>query len=304
MEIEDCYQEYKNIFLDDKGWLPLDGQNEDEVKIAYDKINNFIEKSFILLTRSIISGEYIEAPSINDILSNFINDVDILEFNPSPNKSTENNLIKLRTEFDILNASLFNALRFYQLFINTSKNKFTPTPISEQYGVFGVMDKVKDNALSSFVNITIPLCKYDYFLPVRMKDFQNLLSIRNTIKEFIRGSSSREIKKIHSLLLFKCNFIIQRVKKSRFDNEINFNRETINPSTLDIGDYKDFIHEEIKTKEKLLDDIKSSSPKVKSFVFLMMYYKQNLENENEIGQMDSIIEKYVFTTDYYSIFYR
>lgn len=47
MEIEDCYQEYKNIFLDDKGWLPLDGQNEDEVKIAYDKINNFIEKSFI-----------------------------------------------------------------------------------------------------------------------------------------------------------------------------------------------------------------------------------------------------------------
>lgn len=72
MEIEDCYQEYKNIFLDDKGWLPLDGQNEDEVKIAYDKINNFIEKSFILLTRSIISGEYIEAPSINDILSNFI----------------------------------------------------------------------------------------------------------------------------------------------------------------------------------------------------------------------------------------
>ena len=107
MEIEDCYQEYKNIFLDDKGWLPLDGQNEDEVKIAYDKINNFIEKSFILLTRSIISGEYIEAPSINDILSNFINDVDILEFNPSPNKSTENNLIKLRTEFDILNASLF-----------------------------------------------------------------------------------------------------------------------------------------------------------------------------------------------------
>ena len=293
MEIEDCYQEYKNIFLDDKGWLPLDGQNEDEVKIAYDKINNFIEKSFILLTRSIISGEYIEAPSINDILSNFINDVDILEFNPSPNKSTENNLIKLRTEFDILNASLFNALRFYQLFINTSKNKFTPTPISEQYGVFGVMDKVKDNALSSFVNITIPLCKYDYFLPVRMKDFQNLLSIRNTIKEFIRGSSSREIKKIHSLLLFKCNFIIQRVKKSRFDNEINFNRETINPSTLDIGDYKDFIHEEIKTKEKLLDDIKSSSPKVKSFVFLMMYYKQNLENENEIGQMDSIIEKYI-----------
>lgn len=41
-------------------------------------------------------------------------------------------------------------------------------------------------------------------------------------------------------------------KKSRFDNEINFNRETINPSTLDIGDYKDFIHEEIKTKENFL----------------------------------------------------
>lgn len=216
MEIEDCYQEYKNIFLDDKGWLPLDGQNEDEVKIAYDKINNFIEKSFILLTRSIISGEYIEAPSINDILSNFINDVDILEFNPSSNKSTENNLIKLRTEFDILNASLFNALRFYQLFINTSKNKFTPTPISEQYGVFGVMDKVKDNALSSFVNITIPLCKYDYFLPVRMKDFQNLLSIRNTIKEFIRGSSSREIKKIHSLLLFNNIFYHTARKKESF----------------------------------------------------------------------------------------
>lgn len=48
MEIEDCYQEYKNIFLDDKGWLPLDGQNEDEVKIAYDKIKLYRKKFYIV----------------------------------------------------------------------------------------------------------------------------------------------------------------------------------------------------------------------------------------------------------------
>lgn len=292
MEIENCYQEYKNIFLNDKDWLPLDEKDEDEVKIAYDKINNFTEKSFILLTRSVISGEYIEIPNINNILSNFIDEVTVLELNPSSDKITENNLTKLRTEFDALNGSLFNALRFYQLFISTSKNKFTPTPISEQYGIFRIMNEVRDNALSLFVNVTIQLCKYDYFLPVNTKDFQNLLSIRNNLKELLGGNSSREMRRIYALLLFKCHFIIQRVKKTNFDNEINFNRETINPSALDIGDYKAFVHEERKTREELLEDIKSSSPKIKSFVFLMKHYKQNLENEGEIGLMDYVIDRY------------
>lgn len=297
MEIRTCYDEYKSTFLDDGRWLPSDPQNEDEVKIAYDKISNFIERSFILLTRSIISGEYIEAPNINNALSNFIDEVYPLELNPSSDMGTGDNLTKLRTEFDVLNSSLFNALRFYQLFISTSKNKFTPTPINEQYGVFRVVEEVKNNALSLFVNISIPLCKYDYFLPVSTKDFQNLLSIRNNIKELIGGSSSREMRKIYSLLLFKCHFIIRRIKKTRFDNEINFNRETINPAILDIGDYKSFISEDVKTKEQLLENIKSSSPEVRSFVFLMKYYKQSLENEDEIALMDYLLERYIEVYD-------
>lgn len=293
MEIKTCYDEYKSTFLDDGRWLPLDAENEDDVKIAYDKISIFLEKSLILLTRSIISGEYIETPNVNNILSDFIDEVMVLEVDPLTDSGEMNNLAKLRLEFDVLNSSLFNALRFYQLFINTSKNKFLPTPISEQYGAFKVMNGVKDNVLSLFVNITIPLCKYDYFLPVGREEFQKLLSIRNSLKELIGDGGSIDVRKIYSLLLFKCHFIIRRVKPTHFDNEINFNRETINPSILDIGDYRSFVHEEIKTKEQLLDNIKSSSPEIKSFVFLMKYYKQNIESECDVVLMDYVIERYV-----------
>ncbi len=299
MEIKACYDEYKSTFLDEEGWLPSDAENEDDVKIAYDKINLFLEKSLILLTRSVISGEYIKTPNINNILSDFIDEVTVFEIDPRTGDRSVDNLVKLRHEFDVLNSSLFNALRFYQLFISTSKNKFIPTPISDQYGVFKVANKVKGNALSLFVDITIPLCQYDYFLPVGREKFQNILSIRNSLKELIGNGGSADIRKIYSLLLFKCHFIIQRVKQTPFDNEINFNRETITPSRLDIGDYKSFVHEETKTKDQLLDDIKSSSPKMKSFIFLMKHYQQNIENEGNVSKMDYVINRY---TEVYTIF--
>lgn len=295
MEIKDCYQEYKDKFLDDEGWFPLDENEEDKVKNAYEKINSFVEKSFIYLTRSIISGEYIKVPNINDVLSDFINEVYFLEYDPSLGGSI-NSITKLKVELEILNSSLYNALRYYQHFISTSKNKFMPTPISEQYGVFKVMDGVKDNALSIFVNITIPLCKYDYYLPVSKKEFQNLLYIRNNLKELIEGNNL-EVKKMCSLLLFKCHFIMRRIKTTHFDNQINFNRETINPSILSIGDYESFIPKETITKEQLCDEIRSPFPKIKSFVFLMKYYKQNLEKECDIVLMNSLIERYIEVYD-------
>lgn len=296
MEIKTCYDEYKSSFFDGEKWLPSDPENQDEVKIAYERIINFIDRSFVLLTRSIISGEYIQAPNINDILSEFIRDVSPLEFSVNAG----GNLTKLKNRLDDLNKSLYNALRYYQLFISVSKKKFTTTPASDQYGLFNIINNVENNTLSLFVDISIALCKYDYYLPVSKKEFQNLLSIRNKIKELIGSSNSTaELRSIYSLLLFKCHFIIKRIKKTRFDNQINFTSEIVNPAVLDIGDYESFIYKELETKEELLENIKSSTPKVKSFVFLMRSYKKSFNKKNDIVLMDYVIQRFLEIYDEY-----
>lgn len=294
MELKICFEKYLTEFGNDN-WLPSKFENEEEKINLFNKISDFIDFSFIHLTRSILSGEYIEFSDFEAILKDFLDKVISIDNFYIPDfKQSEIPLEdKFKIKFNELNNSLFNALRYYQNFIEESKRKFNLNGSNEKYGVFQIKSGIPNNTLVLYNEITIPLCRCDYHLPTKSRDFQDLLFIRNQLREKIGGESSTQLRNILSLLLHKCNYIIQRVKTTSFESNINFVAEVINPSNLELGDYSYFTQEPTDNKESYLKDINSDNQSIRSFISLMKYYKGDLSKSSDIRLMEDLINRYI-----------
>ena len=113
--ITKCHTRYLELFPE--RWI--DGLNSSEVRTAFQKINQFYEDSFILLSKSILSGEYISDNNLCDEINKFIEDLSDVDFSIKDDDTG-----KLYKSFISLNNNLFNALRYYQNLIEISNNKF------------------------------------------------------------------------------------------------------------------------------------------------------------------------------------
>lgn len=200
---------------------------------------------------------------------------------------------RIKIKFNELNNSLYNALRYYQNFIEGSKRKFDLNLPDEKYGAFQIRSNIRENTLSFFTDLTIPLCKYDYNLPVQSKDFKNIILVRNRLIFQIECTTFTKLRNIFTLLLHKCNYIIQRVKASPFESKSNFITEIIYPQNLELGDYEAFTKMPIDDEKKCLESIKSDQQRVLPFVYLMKYYKDNLVDSKDIKLMDYVIDRYL-----------
>lgn len=297
--LEQCYNQFIEEFPD--SWLPKG--NEKEV-VFFDKsaqIGNFFETCFILLSKSIISGEYINVPNFLNVLNSFLRKTAVEYAPPSPSKSGIEKVNKLLSRYRDLNYSIYNALQHYNYFVTVSKNKFSTEENKYRYDFYKLKSiKSTDKILKLFPEITIPLCLFDYRFPISEDEFQKLLLNRNRLMEYISESSS-ERKVVLTILLHKCHFIIHKIKEAPFYINSESNNICINPQKLDIGYYDGFVTKECYSESKadeLLNDIKGSNPELKSFVLLMNYYKQNLTDKSDIIKMDFILKKY---SDIYQI---
>lgn len=293
MELLICFEKYQSKF-GNENWLPSKFESEEDIRRLFNEISDLIDNCFIYLTRSIVSGEYIENSDIEKILEDFLSMIigfdTGLQINTVHDDPIKN---KFRTKFNELNNSLHNSLRYYQSFIDSLKSKLDHNSLNEKYGVFQIRNNVSDNVLILFNELTIPLCRFDYNLPIKSDDFQNLLIIRNQLITQRERVTSAALKNIFSLLLYKCNYIIQRVKTSSFKSNINFVPEVVNPSELELGDYVFFTQKPIDDTNKYLESINSNQQFVRPFVYLMKYYKDNLVDAKDIRFMDEIIERYI-----------
>ncbi len=290
--LEKCYQLYLDKFPDT--WVdPIN--NDTDIKPWFDKINSFIEQGFILLSQSSICGEYINTSNFKDILSAFI-EATSFEFNPLIGTDSDSNYWKISKKFESLNRSLYNALRYYQSLIEFAKDKFNTENIENQYGSFRTKENTS-NELNLFIDLTIPLCRYDYRLPVEDDNFQDLLIIRAKLKELI-SDSSLDVRAIYSVLLQKCNFTTRRIKKEPFDYFLDFDTENIKPMELELGSLTEFVTIDStplsqEKKIEYLEDIEKADPQLKSFVFLMRDYKKHCVDKKDILQMDHVLEKFL-----------
>lgn len=291
--LEQCY----NKFIDEfpESWLPNGSEDESVLFDKNNQIDSFFETCFVLLSKSIISGEYINVPGFLDVLNNFLTQTTV-EYAPPSLSGTGNDIAdKILSRYRDLNISIYNALQHYIFFIKISRNKFVTEEDQSRYGFYKFKNiQPKDRILKLFPEITIPLCLFDYRFPIGEDEFHKLLICRDRLMECI-SEGSYERKLVLEVLLHKCNFIIYNIKETPFYINTESSSVCINPKDLEIGYYDGFITEECDSKEKaneLLNDIKGGNPQYKSFVLLMKYYKQNLSDKFDINKMDFVLKKF------------
>lgn len=297
--LEQCYDKFIEEFPE--YWLPSSNEAE---SVFFDKsiqIENFFETCFILLSKSIISGEYINVPNFLDVLNNFLTKTTVEYAPPALSNSGSEKVNKLLSRYIDLNYSIYNALQHYNYFVTVSKNKFSTEENQSKYGFYKLKNiKSTDKILKLFSEITIPLCLFDYRFPIGEDEFHKLLISRDRLRECISEGGS-ERRTILAVLLHKCHFIIYNIKESPFYINSESNTICINPKDLNVGDYDGFIAKECDSESKaneLLNDISGVNPELKSFVLLMKYYKQNLVSNSDIVKMDFVLKKF---SDIYQI---
>ena len=160
MELQECYEKYVAEF-GNGSWLPSKYTDE-EVQSAYKTIQSFIEYSFIKLSRSILSGEYMVEPEFNGILKKYIDKVaDLSEYETQPDpgeviSQSKNYLFRMFEDFQ---RSLYNALRKYQCFLSEVDYKYRLNTRKPIYGLYKTFKESRSNILVGFGDFVIPLCR-------------------------------------------------------------------------------------------------------------------------------------------------
>jgi hypothetical protein len=297
--LEQCYNQFIEEFPE--SWLPNGSEEEVVFFNKNTQIDSFFETCFILLSKSIICGEYINVPNFLDVLNNFLEKTTVEYAPPSLSESGSEKVDKLLSRYRDLNYSIYNALQHYNYFVTVSKNKFSTEENKYRYGFYKLKSiKSTDKILKLFPEITIPLCLFDYRFPIGEDEFHKLLLSRNRLMEYISEGSS-ERRTVLAILLHKCHFIICKIKETPFYINFESNTVCINPKELEIGYYDGFVTKECDSELKaneLLNNINGANPELKSFVLLMKYYKQNLTDKSDIVKMDFVLNKY---SDIYQI---
>ena len=218
--ITKCHTRYLELFPE--RWI--DGLNSSEVRTAFQKINQFYEDSFILLSKSILSGEYISDNNLCDEINKFIEDLSDVDFSIKDDDTG-----KLYKSFISLNNNLFNALRYYQNLIEISNNKFD-SPKGEKKLFSSIKlksEQYENNHLINFCKIVVSICKNDYWFPISDESLIKLFQLEESIKEQINlVKGNEELTRIYDSLLKKCDFFIKKTRKE----SINFSYNTFSRS--------------------------------------------------------------------------
>ena len=279
MELQKCYGRYVAEF--GKGsWLPSEYTNE-EVQSACKKIQRFIEYSFIHLSRSILSGEYMVEPKFNSILKKYIDKVAGLseeETSPDPGEPIPPLKVFLFGLFEDFQRSLYNALRKYQSFLSEVDYKYQLNARNPIYGLYKAFKDRQVKILAEFEDLVVPLCRYDYLIYSTSETRQELLHLGKKIKSFKDNVNSKEIKGLCLLLEKKCNFYLKKISSESFDYEDDFELVTVDPQTLDIGDFVEFEKSSEKSQGELLVYINQMRELQRSD----SRYKDTLRNMSEL----------------------
>lgn len=288
MELQVCYEKYKVEFGNEK-WSHINYNDGEACQAFYNKIQDFIEFSFIHLTRSILSGEYIREKNFGEILEKFKQELANIPNPPVGPITTPENRIQLEVFY--LGSSLFNALASYESFFFLVRSKYKKADYENSNiwlkRLFRKTDR--NSLLETFYNIAIPICQQEYYLLVDEGRAYKILELRSSI-EMIAQNTSVGVKEICTLLLQKTAFILRRVRIEplRYITS-NLKEETIYPDKLDVGDYSLFE----KICEQCSDpDSDSKDDKIAPFVSKMEMYRTSLKRENQIKLMDNLIAEF------------
>lgn len=259
--------------------------SEEDINIQLEgsaRIDEYYKSVFILLSKAVLSGEYIFDPNYRKALDAFEADI-AMEIGNIDTYFTQ--------RFSDLSLGLKCILKHYVGFLINIEDKIKNSDEEFFFSAFKSDDKnINNEFLSDFISIVLKLASIDHFL-IADNDNREILVILREELENRKKVENKDLKDIYSALLDKCNLLLVKMfydpiigrnyslnfKKHSVD-EIEFSesslKETFNRynfmfnSSFDKGLYKEQI---TKYQEKCI----SRHSKASELILLMKHYQKD-----------------------------
>lgn len=284
--LKECHEEYRDLFSEE--WIVNAGSSmqEKEERDHFSQILDFENECFSLLSKSILSGEYIADEGFQNELKLFIKHLEIEQ------NQDQSNLIKKYYE---VSKCLYNALHHYFDFFSYAKGKFITNSSNRRIVFYSNKDFPSDSPVSYFHH-TIQVCWYDYKYPLLEYEIEEFISKYINIRELKKKEHNAKILFILNILFVKCNYIIKRI-----DRNIDFSSlgeyYKISPNSLDLGFLKPTIDKQISFNrlkkaeiEELTNDLGSDNTKLETHIRLSWNMAKRKSLEDVRGMKDLIVD--------------
>jgi hypothetical protein len=261
-------------------------------------ISTFQEESFILLAKSILSGEYLVRQLV-PFIENLSQPKDY-----QPLESTSPLKKEIYKRYSNLDNELTAVLIHYRAFISSLEEK---TDNNHKYiiNAFSIdRDIASINPLYQIlINYVIPLCRIDHFLSYNDKIIRNLILMKVDIEKNIQRYSER-ISEILKALIEKCSFLLKKLLyfKGKSEYILDFKSYTIENNDIVIKELQSLdnnfvlLHKEdsfLESDKVYLwqDSCHKKRAKFFQMILLMNKYK-NHGNEEQINHLLEDFNRY------------
>lgn len=261
------------------------------------ELRNNYKKIFILLSKAVISGEYVfdkqYIEKLNDFLAKFS-----VEAGHDLKGIMEANF----------NSWVKESLNHYMNFVSCVRNKSDNTSLNLLFSAFQSNENVSNDYVSIFINIVIKLANIDHFLSFDKNIVIELTLIKEELLEKIKIDEENEEHAIYSILLDKCNFLLRKILHKSSEKDYSISSQL---KTIDYGDIRNnklndlfikfeylYLPEEYKIHYKNRIDIQQYQIDCKNDNYDLESYKyiiliKNYQQETcSIEQIDNLIEQY------------
>ena len=166
------------------------------------RIDEYYQSVFILLSKAVLSGEYIFDPNYRKALDAFEADI-AMEIGNIDTYFTQ--------RFSDLSLGLKCILKHYVGFLINTEDKIKNSDEEFFFSAFKSDDKnINNEFLSDFISIVLKLASIDHFL-IADNDNREILVILRDELEDRKKVENKDLKDIYSALLDKCNLLLVKM---------------------------------------------------------------------------------------------
>lgn len=272
-------------------------KNHNALSKGLSRILSFSQISFVNLAKYVLAGDYFVTKS--DLLDTLIN-----ESFQEVNIPGDNEIDKLRIEYNKMLVNLQDSLRIVNYFVQSAKTRYEEKGLNSFVNAISLSREFNDD-LVSLIDVICDVCWDEFVFSYNESYIKSLLMRREELKQSLKGKND-DIAQIINAAIKKLDILLSKLSifsKNRVINyNYNFNQDSIeltNPSAYEDGDFRkyflEFIDVERIDPDRILQWQKESHAKrvdMWKYAFLMRYYVKKTKSIQQIDHLLSLSEKH------------
>lgn len=245
------------------------------------RIDEYYKSVFILLSKAVLSGEYIFDPNYRKALDAFEADI-AMEIGNIDTYFTQ--------RFSDLSLGLKCILKHYVGFLINTEDKIKNSDEEFFFSAFKSDDKnINNEFLSDFISIVLKLASIDHFL-IADNDNREILVILRDELEDRKKVENKDLKDIYSALLDKCNFLLVKMFYDPIigrNYSLNFKKHSYNCKLSINIENPEYTIENLKTDLLEINDIQNETRIYNYFPYYKALTFLSKKTENTFATKDN-----------------